>query len=377
MRIAVPAETSEHEARVAATPETIKKYIGAGCEVVVQKGAGVAASIPDEQFVEAGATLADSFAAACAGAELVLKVRAPSKDEITAIEKGATVIALFSPFTNPELSEYNEQELSCFSLEMIPRITRAQSMDVLSSQANIAGYKAVLLATEHYSRFMPMLMTAAGTVHPAKVLVMGAGVAGLQSIATARRLGASVEAFDVRAAAKEQVESLGARFVEVASDEDAETAGGYAKEMSDDYKRRQSELIAKHVAGADIVITTALIPGRPAPVLVTEEMVATMKPGSVIVDLAAEAGGNCPLTRKDEAYKENGVIFVGHSNIPSLMAADASSLFARNIFNFITPMLDTEDGKLTFDMDDEVIEASLLCRGGKFLKEQFLQGGKA
>lgn len=377
MRIAVPAETFEHEARVAATPETVKKYIDAGCEVVVQKGAGIASSIPDDRYTDAGATLADSFAATCAGANLVLKVRSPSGDEISAIDKGAAVVALFSPSTNPDLNEYNSHELTCFSLEMIPRITRAQSMDVLSSQANVAGYRAVLLACEHYSRFMPMMMTAAGTVHPARVLVMGAGVAGLQAIATARRLGASVEAFDVRAAAREQVESLGARFVEVESDEDAETEGGYAREMSEDYKRRQSELVARHVAGADIVITTALIPGRPAPVLITEEMVATMKPGSVIVDLAAEAGGNCPLTRKDEVYENNGVTFVGLSNVPSLMAADASSLLARNIFNFVASMLDTEDGRLSFDMEDEVIESSLLCRGGRFLKEQFLQGGES
>lgn len=377
MRIAVPAETFEHEARVAATPETVKKYIDAGCEVVVQKGAGIASSIPDAHYTDAGATLADSFAATCAGANLVLKVRSPFGDEISAIDKGAAVVALFSPFTNPDLNEYNSHELTCFSLEMIPRITRAQSMDILSSQANIAGYKAVLLATEHYSRFMPMLMTAAGTVQPAKVLVLGAGVAGLQAIATARRLGASVEAFDVRAAAREQVESLGARFVEVEADEDAETEGGYAREMSEDYKRRQSELVAKHVAAADIVITTALIPGRPAPVLITGEMAEAMRPGSVIVDLAAEAGGNCPLTRKDEVYRNNGVTLVGYSNVPSRMAADASSLFARNVFNFVAPMLDTEDATLTVDMEDEVVAASLLCREGRFLKEQLLQGGKA
>lgn len=376
MRIAIPAETFANETRVAATPETVKKYIAAGCEVTVQKGAGTASSIIDEAFVEAGATLANSLADTCGSADLVLKVRAPSKDEIGSIKKGAVVAGIFSPFTNPLLNDYNAAGLGCFSMEMVPRISRAQSMDVLSSQANIAGYKAVLLATEHYQRFMPMMMTAAGTVQAACVLVMGAGVAGLQAIATARRLGAVVEAFDVRAATKEQVESLGAKFVEVPVEEDAEDAGGYAKEMSDEYKQKQAELIHQHAAAADIIITTALIPGRPAPVLVTEETVKAMKPGSVIVDMAAEMGGNCPLTEVDTVVEKHGITLIGISNIPALIAADASSLYARNMFNFISPMIDAESGALNLNMEDEVVEASLLCRNGEILKTQFFSGQK-
>jgi len=378
MRIAVPAETFSNENRVSATPETVKKYIAAGCEVTVQKGAGLDSDITDEAFTEAGASLADSFADTCAAADLVLKVRAPSENEIGSMKRGVAVAALFSPFTNPLLNDYNGAGLGCFSMEMIPRISRAQSMDVLSSQANIAGYKAVLLATEHYQRFMPMMMTAAGTVQAARVLVMGAGVAGLQAIATARRLGAVVEAFDVRAATKEQVESLGAKFVEVQLDdgsaEDAEDAGGYAKEMSEEYKEKQAELIHQHAAAADIIITTALIPGKPAPVLVTEETVKAMKPGSVIVDMAAEMGGNCPLTELDAVVEKYGVTLIGISNIPALIAADASSLYARNMLNFITPMIDGESAALNIDMEDEIIEASLLCRDGNALKTQFFKG---
>ena len=374
MRIAVPAETFANETRVAATTETVKKYIASGYDVVVQKGAGEASNIPDEKYVEAGATVADSFAATCKGAMLVLKVRAPSKDEIAELGKGTTVVALFAPFTNPLMQSYNDSGLACFSMEMVPRISRAQSMDVLSSQANVAGYKAVLLALEHYRSFMPMLMTAAGTVQPAKVLVMGAGVAGLQAIATARRLGAMVEAFDVRPAAKEQVESLGAKFIEVPSEEDGEDAGGYAKEMSEAYKQKQAELIHQHAAAADIIITTALIPGRPAPVLITEETVHQMKPGSVIVDMAVEMGGNCPLSEMDSVWQSNGVTLVGISNIPALMSADSSSLYARNLFNFIGLMLDAEGGTLNINMEDEIIESSLLCREGEVLKPQFFGG---
>jgi NAD(P) transhydrogenase subunit alpha len=377
MRIAIPAESVAHEARVAATPETVKKLIATGHEVVVQKGAGDGAYITDDAYAEAGASLTDGYAATCKDADLVLKVRAPEKGEIKALKKGAAVAALFNPFANKLLNDYARAGLTCFAMEMIPRISRAQSMDVLSSQANIAGYKAVLLALEHYRRFMPMLMTAAGTVQPARVLVMGAGVAGLQAIATARRLGAMVEAFDVRAAAREQVQSLGAKFVEVEAEEDAEDAGGYAKEMSEAYKQKQSELIAEHAAKADIIITTALIPGRPAPVLITEAMVESMKPGSVIVDMAVEMGGNCPLSEKDAVWQHHGVTLVGVSNIPALMAADASSLYARNMFNFISPMMDKESGALAFDMEDEVVAGSLLCRDGEFLKPDLIQGGQS
>ncbi|TLS76840.1 Re/Si-specific NAD(P)(+) transhydrogenase subunit alpha [Mariprofundus erugo] len=375
MLIAVPVETQLYEKRVAATPETVGKFIASGCTVVVEKGAGSAASYPDQAYVDKGAVLADDFAAACVNADLVLKVRPLSADQIAMVKKGAAVVSLVSPFTNPLLQQYADAGLACFCMEMVPRISRAQSMDVLSSQANIAGYRAVLLAMEHYQRFFPMLMTAAGTVQPAKVLVMGAGVAGLQAIATARRMGANVEVFDVRAAAKEQVESLGARFVEVAADADAEDAGGYAREMDDDYKRRQAELIAHHAARADVIITTALIPGRPAPVLVTEEMVKSMKPGSVIVDLAVEMGGNCPLSELDAVVVRHGVTIVGVSNVPSLMATDASALYARNLLNFLAPMIDREAGELKINMDDEVIAAALLCRDGQFLKPQLLKQG--
>ncbi|MFQ5519680.1 MAG: Re/Si-specific NAD(P)(+) transhydrogenase subunit alpha, partial [Mariprofundus sp.] len=342
------------------------------------KGAGEASSITDAAFAEAGATLVDSFADTCAAADLVLKVRSPSKEEIATLKKDTIVASLFSPFTNPLLNDYNNAGLGCFSMELIPRISRAQSMDVLSSQANIAGYKAVLLALEHYKCFMPMMMTAAGTMQPAKVLVMGAGVAGLQAIATARRLGAMVEAFDVRAAAREQVESLGAKFVEVQTEEgeeDFEDAGGYAKEMSEAYRQKQAALIHEHASAADIIITTALIPGKPAPVLITEETVAAMKPGSVIVDMAAEMGGNCPLTERDAVYTTEGdVTLIGISNIPALMATDASSLYARNVFNFISPMIDEETAAIQLNMEDEIVEASLLCKGGEILKPQFFAG---
>ncbi|MDQ6993645.1 MAG: Re/Si-specific NAD(P)(+) transhydrogenase subunit alpha [Mariprofundus sp.] len=377
MLIAVPLESYTNEKRVAATPESVKKFIACGCEVVIQRGAGQSANFADADYQAAGARLADDFASSCKGADLLLKVRAPSADELPSIAKGTTVASLMSVFANGLLKAYAEQGLACFSMEMVPRISRAQGMDVLSSQANIAGYKSVLLALQYYQRFFPMLMTAAGTVQPAKVLVMGAGVAGLQAVATARRMGAMVEVFDVRAAAKEQVESLGARFVEVKANVDAEDAGGYAKEMDDAYKERQAALIATHAAKSDIIITTALIPGRPAPVLVTAAMVESMKPGSVIVDLAAEMGGNCPLTELDQVVVKHGVTLVGISYIPSLMATDASQLYARNLFNFISPMLDKESGQLHINVDDEVIEASLLCQNGEFRKPQLLQKGGA
>ncbi|MDQ6982669.1 MAG: Re/Si-specific NAD(P)(+) transhydrogenase subunit alpha [Mariprofundus sp.] len=371
MLIAVPAETQPYEKRVAATPETVKKFIAAGCDVVLEKGAGARANYPNDAYIEQGARVADNFTSACADADLVLKVSPLNAEELTHVKKGAAVASLLAPFSNPLLQDYADAGLSCFCMEMVPRISRAQSMDVLSSQANIAGYKSVLLAMEHYQRFFPMLMTAAGTVQPARVLVMGAGVAGLQAIATARRMGASVEAFDVRAAAKEQVESLGAKFVEVAASADAEDAGGYAKEMGDDYKRRQAELIAGHAAKSDIIITTALIPGRPAPVLITEEMVQSMKVGSVVVDMAVEMGGNCPLSEPDAVVVRHGVTLVGITNLPALMATDASSLYARNLFNFIIPMLH-DDGSLQINREDEVVEAALLCASGEFLKPQML-----
>jgi len=376
MLLVVPAEIRDNEARVAATPETVKKFVAQGFTVQVQAGAGAGSLITDGDYADAGATIVKDAKTLLKAADVVLKVRPPEKSEIKLLPKSATVISLFSQFTNPLLADYAKHGLTCFALEMVPRISRAQSMDVLSSQANIAGYKAVLMAAEHYRRFFPMMMTAAGTVQPAHVLVMGAGVAGLQAIATARRLGALVEAFDVRAAAREQVESLGAKFVEVPVEEDAEDAGGYAKEVSEEYKQKQAELIAQHAAKADIVITTALIPGRPAPVLVTEEVVKAMKPGSVIVDMAAEMGGNCPLTELDKIVEKHGVTLIGESNIPSLVAADASQLYARNLLNFLVLMCDGEGG-LNTKLDDEIIEAAVLCREGEFLKPQFLKGGSA
>jgi len=372
MLLVVPAEVRDNEARVAATPETVKKFIQQDLEVLVQQGAGAGAFFDDAEYKQAGAGIVADAAGLYKKADVVLKVRAPEKDELKRIGKGATVVSLFSPFANPLLEIYAKHGLTCFALEMVPRISRAQSMDVLSSQANIAGYKAVLLATDYYKRFFPMMMTAAGTVQPAHVLVMGAGVAGLQAIATARRLGAMVEAFDVRAAAKEQVESLGAKFVEVPAEEDAEDAGGYAREMSDEYKKKQAALIAEHAANADIIITTALIPGKSAPVLVTEDMLRRMKTGSVIVDMAAEMGGNCPLTELDKVIVKHGVTLIGESNIPSLMAADASKLYARNLYKFVELMCDGEGG-LDASVDDEILAAALLCRNGKFLKPQFLK----
>jgi len=378
MLIAVPKETRPGETRVAATPETVKKYCAAGCDVVVQAGAGEGAHIADAEFESAGAEIVTEVKALYGKADIVLKVRAPDAGEMKALGRGCVVVGMFSPFTNPLLADYANRGLTCFVLELIPRISRAQHMDVLSSQANIAGYKAVLLATEYYQRFMPMMMTAAGTVTPARLLVMGAGVAGLQAIATARRLGAVVEAFDVRPAVKEQVESLGAHFVEVEVDEDAEDDSGYAKEVSEEYKRRQAELIDRHAGDADIIITTALIPGRPAPKLVSADVVRKMKPGSIIVDLAAEMGGNCALTEPDAVVVKHGVTIIGRTNIPALLATDASRLYARNVFNFLVPMLE-KDGGLNINLDDEVISASLLCRDGEMLKPELVgeKGGSA
>lgn len=376
MKIAIPRETAAHETRVAATPETVKKYVAQGHAVAVQSGAGTASAIPDAAFAEAGAGIADSYTATVSGADLVLKVRAPLPDEIGPMRGGAAVVALCDPYRNPHLDAYASHRLDVYAMELVPRTTRAQAMDVLSSQANIAGYKAVLLAAEYYPRFFPMMMTAAGTVKPARVLVMGAGVAGLQAVATAKRLGAVVEAFDVRPAAKEQVESLGGRFVEVPLTDDekklAETAGGYAREMGDDYKQRQAALVDKHARAADIVITTALIPGRPAPVLIHPETVAGMKPGSVLVDLGVENGGNCPLSRLGEVVRtDNGVTLVGPANLPGQVASDASALYARNLFNFTALILDKEKGYVV-NREDDIVAASLVAHDGAVL---FGRGG--
>jgi H+-translocating NAD(P) transhydrogenase subunit alpha len=370
MHIGIPAETRGGETRVAATPETVKKFTAKGFHVVlVQSGAGAGASIPDEEYQAAGATIVASAAELYAQSQIVLKVRGPESGELAMIRKDAVLLGLLSPHQADGIEALARHGLTAFAMEKLPRISRAQSMDVLSSQANIGGYKAVLMAANVYKKFFPMLMTAAGTVKAARVLVLGAGVAGLQAIATAKRLGAVVEAFDVRPVAKEQVESLGAKFVEVPLSEEekaqAETAGGYAREMSDDYKRRQGELVHQRAAAADIIITTALIPGRPAPVLIKEETVRAMKPGSVIVDMAVEAGGNCVLSELDKIVVKHGVHLVGIANLPGLVAADSSALYARNLMNFLNLMLDAKSGEFKVNREDEVISGTLVCADGE------------
>jgi NAD(P) transhydrogenase subunit alpha len=366
MRIGIPAEIHPGEHRVAATPETIKKIIGGGRhQVLVETGAGVQASIPDTDFVTAGASLACA-ADIYSQADIILKVRRPEGPELPLLRRGAILIGLLTPDLGVE--SLAQAGITAFAMELLPRTTRAQAMDVLSSQGNIAGYKAVLVGAYEYGRFIPMLMTAAGTVKAARVLVLGAGVAGLQAIATAKRLGAVIEAFDVRPAVKEQVESLGAKFVEVPLSEEekraAETAGGYAREMSEDYKQRQAALIAERAKAADIVITTALIPGRPAPLLVTEETLKGMKPGSVVVDLAVRQGGNCACSEADQVVIRHGVKIAAPSSLPSTLAADASALYARNLLNFLNLLIDPKTGELKLDRSDEIIAATLVCMDG-------------
>ncbi len=374
LKIAIPKETQEGEKRVAASPETVKKLIQAGCTLTIEGGAGEYAAFPDADYKNAGAKIGKSFTETVKGADVVLKVQAPDNNELGDIRKNALVLALFAPYANKTiLKDCAKAHVTAFSMEFIPRISRAQSMDVLSSQSNLAGYKAVLDATEYYPHAFPMMMTAAGTVPPAKVFVMGAGVAGLQAIATARRLGAVVSATDVRPAAKEQVESLGASFIAVEDDEfkQAETAGGYAKEMSDDYKAKQAELVEKHIAKQDIVITTALIPGRPAPKLITANMVKSMKPGSVIVDMAVETGGNCASSKAGEVVEKNGVTIIGHLNMPSRLAADASSLYARNLLHLLNLIIDTETKELSIDWEDEIIQGVCMTKDGKIVHPNF------
>jgi NAD(P) transhydrogenase subunit alpha len=370
MKLAILKERRDGETRVAATAETVKKLKGLGLEVTVETGAGARARVSDADYLAAGATIAPDMASALAGADIVLKVRGPEADEIAAMKKGAVLAALLSPYTEKDTAaKLAGQGVTAFAMEFIPRISRAQSMDVLSSQANLAGYKAVLDAAATFGRAMPMMMTAAGTIAPARVFIMGVGVAGLQAIATARRLGAIVSATDVRPATKEQVESLGATFVAVIDDEfkQAETAAGYAKPMSAEYQAKQAALVAEHIKKQDIVITTALIPGRKAPVLVTAEMIATMKPGSVIVDLAAEQGGNTPLTRPNEVYETNGVTIMGHTNLPARLAVDTSSLYARNLFNFVALIVDKKTGQLALNWDDEIVKGAALTRDGEIV----------
>ncbi len=374
MRIAVLSETDRAETRVAATPDTVKKYKALGADVAVQAGAGAQAGIPDHDFEAAGATIAASAEEALRDADVVLKVRRPAEGELTGAKSGALVIAIMDPYgQEAALKALAEADVAAFAMELMPRITRAQVMDVLSSQANLAGYRAVIDATAEYGRAMPMMMTAAGTVPAARVFVMGAGVAGLQAIATARRLGAVVTATDVRPAAKEQVESLGAKFVAVEDEEfkQAETAGGYAKEMSAEYRAKQAELVASHIAKQDIVITTALIPGRPAPKLVTREMVESMKPGSVLVDLAVERGGNVELSKAGEVVTHNGVKIVGHNNVPGRLAASASALYAKNLYAFVETLVDKGTKSLAVKWDDELVKATNLTRDGAVVHPNF------
>src|SRR5476649_2914910 len=370
MRLAVPKETREGETRVAATPESVKKFKGLGLDVIVQAGAGAGAKIADADYTAAGAIIAPDATSTLKDADIVLKVRGPTGAEISQLKNGAVLAALLAPHAEADaIQGLAGQGVTAFAMEFLPRISRAQSMDVLSSQANLAGYKAVIDAAATFGRAMPMMMTAAGTIAPARVLVMGVGVAGLQAIATAKRMGAIVSATDVRPATKEQVESLGGTFVAVMDDEfkNAQTAAGYAKPMSPEYQAKQAALIAETIKKQDIVITTALIPGRKAPVLVTEDMIKTMKPGSVIVDLAAGAGGNTPLSKADETVKVHGVTIMGSTNLPGALAADASSLYARNLFNFISLLVDKKSGALAIDWNDEIVKGALVCKDGNLV----------
>ncbi|MBU9341975.1 Re/Si-specific NAD(P)(+) transhydrogenase subunit alpha [Burkholderia multivorans] len=379
MHIGVPAETRANEARVAATPETVKKYAAAGHRVSVAKGAGTAASYPDEAYAAAGAELTDQSAAF--GADIVLKVQAPTDAELPSLKRGAVLVGMLEPFNAEQAAKLAATGVTGFALEAAPRTTRAQSLDVLSSQANIAGYKAVLVAASLYPRFLPMLMTAAGTVKAARVLVLGAGVAGLQAIATAKRLGAVIEASDVRPAVKEQIESLGAKFLDVPYETDeerdaAQGVGGYARPMPPSWLARQAALVHERAKQADIVITTALIPGRPAPTLISVETVQAMKPGSVLVDLAAgrgpevggRKGGNCPLTVADQVIVHNGVTIAGHTNLASMVASDASALYARNLLDFMK-LIVTKEGVLNIDLADDIVAATLLCRDGEVTRK--------
>lgn len=379
MKIAIPAESDSAEPRVAATPDTVKRFAGLGAEVVVETGAGRNAGMPDKDFAAAGARLA-AGKDVVAGADIVLKVRRPSKAELANYKAGALVVAIMDPYGNEAaLKELAGAKVAAFAMELMPRITRAQSMDVLSSQANLAGYRAVIDAAAEYGRALPMMMTAAGTVPAARAFVMGVGVAGLQAIATARRLGAIVTATDVRPATKEQVESLGAKFVAVEDEEfkQAETSGGYAKEMSQEYQAKQAALVASHIAKQDIVITTALIPGRPAPKLITRAMVESMKPGSVIVDLAVERGGNCELAEPGKVAVHGGVKIVGHLNVPGRLAATSSALYAKNLVNFLDVLIDKGTKAVNVPWDDEIVKATLLTKDGAVVHANFKPKGAA
>jgi len=371
MKIAVGAEADPSEPRVAATPDTVKKMIGLGAEVAVQPGAGIKSGILDADYTAAGATVS---ADAVSGADIVLQVRRPAAAELAKVQKGALVIAIMDPYgQDAALKAMANAGVTAFAMELMPRITRAQSMDVLSSQANLAGYRAVIDASAEYGRAFPMMMTAAGTVPAARVFIMGVGVAGLQAIATARRLGAVVTATDVRPATKEQVESLGAKFLAVEDDEfkNAQTAGGYAKEMSKEYQAKQAALVAEHIKKQDVVITTALIPGRPAPKLVSRDMVASMKPGSVLVDLAVERGGNVEGAEAGKVAVVNGVKIVGFTNVAGRLAASASALYSKNLLTFLDILVDKKDKKLAVNWDDEIVKATALTRDGAVVHPNF------
>jgi len=375
--IAVVSESDKSEHRVGLSPDTVKKFVALGCKIQVQAGAGAGSRFSDKEFAAAGATIAKSAGAAMKGADILLTVRRPAASSLKGLAKNAIVVGLLDPFDDKaELQALAKKGVSAFTMEFMPRISRAQTMDVLSSQSNLAGYKAVVDAAADFNRAMPMMMTAAGTVPAARAFVMGAGVAGLQAIATARRMGAIVTATDVRPAAKEQVESLGAKFVAVEDDEfkQAETSAGYAKEMSSAYKAKQAALVAEHLQSQDIVITTALIPGRPAPTLITADMVKTMRPGAIIVDLAAERGGNCALTKPGKDVEIHGVTIMGRLNLPGDVPVNASSLYARNLYAFIETLVDKDKKRLAIDWKDEIVSGTLIAKGGKLVHPSLTKG---
>ncbi len=385
MKLAIPKERRHHETRVAASPETVKKLVGLGFEVAVERDAGAAALIPNDQFKDAGATIADDLAAVLDGADVVFKVQRPltgqegDPDELGPVKEGAMLVGMLAPYADRAIIDaYAEKKVDAFSLELAPRITRAQAMDVLSSQANLAGYKAVLDGASEFGRVFPMMMTAAGTVPPARVLILGAGVAGLQAIATARRMGAIVSATDVRQAAGEEVRSLGATFLEPEMEEveDGQTEGGYAKEMSEEYRKKQAALVSQALTKTDIAICTALILGKPAPRLISADQVKSMKPGAVIVDLAAAQGGNCELCEVGKVAVKHDVTIVGHENVPARLPLAASMLYAKNLLNFIMPLVDAETKSLKVDWEDEIVNGTALTRGGAVVHPSFMGKGE-
>jgi H+-translocating NAD(P) transhydrogenase subunit alpha len=377
MKIAIPKERRSGETRVAGSPDVVGKLVGMGLEVVVESGAGLRSNVTDQAFKDAGASIAKDLSATLKGAGMVLKILAPitsgAGEELSKYDKGTIVLSHMSALTNADdVTAYAKAGLTTFAMELMPRITRAQSMDILSSQSNLAGYRAVIDAAYEYGCAFPMMMTAAGTVAPSKVFIMGVGVAGLQAIATAKRLGAVVTATDVRPATKEQVESLGGKFlvVDPEMEKDAQTDGGYAKEMPPEYFEKQKQVVAEHIKKQDVVITTALIPGRPAPKLVTKEMVASMKTGAIIIDLAVEAGGNCEGAEAEKVVDKNGVKIVGYTNTQGRVPGNASALFAKNLFNFITPHVDKESKTLSFDWEDETVSGTLVTRDGEIVNQR-------